>query len=103
MSLRLEERINGCFERSMNGKNLKENSKEMKALLAYMNWLGRYVKEDEIINGKGLLKINYPDRAVNLINGKQVFDKHCVECHNTFNMSERYFATISDMLHPFFG
>ncbi|MBN09688.1 MAG: cytochrome C [Flavobacteriaceae bacterium] len=85
----LEERINGCFERSMNGKNLKENSKEMKALLAYMNWLGRYVKEDEIINGKGLLKINYPDRAVNLINGKQVFDKHCVECHGEDGQGEK--------------
>ena len=32
----IEERINGCFERSMNGRALPEDSKEMKALVSYL-------------------------------------------------------------------
>lgn len=35
----LEERINGCFDRSMNGRALPVGGKEMKALLAYMQFL----------------------------------------------------------------
>ncbi|WP_373564811.1 c-type cytochrome [Sphingobacterium sp. E70] len=32
----LEERINGCFERSMNGRAIPENSKEMRAIVTYI-------------------------------------------------------------------
>ncbi|OYZ90246.1 MAG: cytochrome C, partial [Rhizobiales bacterium 17-65-6] len=32
-------RINGCFQRSMNGKPLGTDSTEMHAMLAYMDWL----------------------------------------------------------------
>lgn len=39
----LTERINGCFRRSMNGKPLPPQSAEMKAMLAYMQWLSKTV------------------------------------------------------------
>lgn len=77
----LEDRINGCFERSMNGNRLKNDSKEMKAIVSYINWLGRYVKVNEVITGKGLKSIEYPNRKVDLAKGKVVFEKVCVECH----------------------
>jgi thiosulfate dehydrogenase len=35
----LEERINGCMERSMNGRALPLESREMKAFSSYMRWL----------------------------------------------------------------
>ena len=35
----LESRINGCMERSMNGRVLSSESHEMRAFLAYMQWL----------------------------------------------------------------
>ena len=35
----LEDRINGCMERSMNGRALPLESREMRALSAYMRWL----------------------------------------------------------------
>ncbi len=77
----LEERINGCMQRSMNGSVLPENSKEMKAFVAYLEWLGRYAPEDGKIEGQGFVKIQIPDRPVDLENGKKIFAKHCVECH----------------------
>ena len=77
----LEERINGCFERSMNGNKLPIESKEMRAFIAYIKWIGRYVQSDEKVNGRGLKPIKIPNRKVNLNNGKLVYQKHCVICH----------------------
>ncbi|MET3879700.1 hypothetical protein [Chitinophaga sp. OAE865] len=37
----MEERINGCFERSMNGKAIDVNSKEMRAIVTYIKHLSR--------------------------------------------------------------
>ena len=39
----LEDRINGCFMRSMNGKPLAKDSAEMQAMIAYMKWLAQDV------------------------------------------------------------
>ncbi|WP_223550836.1 c-type cytochrome [Aestuariivivens sp. NBU2969] len=77
----IEERINGCMERSMNGKMLPENGKEMQAIVTYLDWLSRYAPKDGKIKGTGFLKIEIPNRAVDLNHGKAVFIKHCVVCH----------------------
>ena len=37
----LKERINGCMIRSMNGKELPEDSPEMQAIIAYIKFLGQ--------------------------------------------------------------
>ncbi|MBM1105979.1 c-type cytochrome [Aurantibacter crassamenti] len=75
------ERINGCMERSMNGIVLPTESEEMLALIAYMNWLSRFAPADGKIKGQGFVKIDIPDRAVNLIKGKKVFNANCIVCH----------------------
>ena len=77
----IEERINGCMERSMNGKTMPLDSKQMKGLLAYMNWLSRYAPKDGKIFGQGFVKINIPDRTVDFEKGKLVFEAKCVLCH----------------------
>lgn len=77
----IEERINGCMQRSMNGKPLPENSEEMRALVAYMNWLGTGVPGGEKFEGQGFKPINIPDRKVNLENGKNVYLNSCASCH----------------------
>ena len=76
----LEDRINGCFKRSMNGKALAKDSNEMKAMIAYMNWVnGPYQKGDQI-PGRGVGKI---DKALmpNVDNGKVVYQAQCAVCH----------------------
>jgi thiosulfate dehydrogenase len=77
----IEERINGCMERSMNGRKMPIDIKEMEAIVSYLNWLSRYSPEDGNIEGKGFLKIEIPDREVNLSHGGEVFMKICSECH----------------------
>lgn len=77
----IQERINGCMERSMNGSTLPPNGKEMQAFVKYLTWLSRFTPEDGKIFGQGFVKIQIPERKVNLAQGKDVFDKNCVVCH----------------------
>ncbi|WP_245967109.1 c-type cytochrome [Ulvibacterium marinum] len=77
----IEERINGCMERSMNGTMMPPDGKEMEAMVAYLKWLSRYAPKDGKIKGEGFVKIDIPQRAVDLENGKQIFTTNCVLCH----------------------
>ncbi|MFD2824684.1 c-type cytochrome [Lacinutrix iliipiscaria] len=77
----IEERINGCMERSMNGKMMPEDSNEMLAFISYLNWISRYAPKDGKIEGTGFVKMKMINRAINIDHGKQIFTDHCVVCH----------------------
>lgn len=77
----IEERIDGCMERSLNGSVFPSSGREMTALVRYLHWLNRFAPEDGKIAGEGFLPVILPGRPVDLTNGKRVFQKHCVECH----------------------
>jgi thiosulfate dehydrogenase len=75
-----KDRVNGCMRRSMNGKVLEKNSREMLAMVAYMDNMKSDVKPGQPIPGRGIGKISHsviPD--VN--NGKQVYKDQCAVCH----------------------
>jgi thiosulfate dehydrogenase len=69
----LEERINGCMQRSMNGKPLPLESREMKAMLAYMKWLSTGVPVGASLVGAGTLPIKEPNRAADPARGAEVY------------------------------
>jgi thiosulfate dehydrogenase len=76
----LQERVNDCFERSMNGKALPYNSAEMNNILAYMQWLSTNVPTGVSVKGRGFGPIDQklePDAN----HGKQVFAAKCASCH----------------------
>jgi thiosulfate dehydrogenase len=77
----IEERINGCMERSMNGRMLPPDGKEMQAFTTYLNWLSRFSPEGGKVAGQGFVKVEIPNRKVDLIHGQQVFEKNCIVCH----------------------
>ena len=77
----IEDRINGCMERSMNGRKLAVASDKMEAIVAYMDWLGEGLPANKKNEYKGYPSIKLPDVAVDLTRGKQVFEKECVVCH----------------------
>jgi thiosulfate dehydrogenase len=74
-------RINGCFERSLNGKKLDTTSNEMLAMTAYMKWLGNNVKKGVKPHNAGIVKLAYLDRSTNPLKGKAVYATNCVSCH----------------------
>lgn len=77
----MEKRINDCFERSMNGKALKNNSKEMKAIVAYFKFLGTNVPKDSIPQGTGIFNIPFLNRAADPQKGEAIYTAKCASCH----------------------
>jgi thiosulfate dehydrogenase len=74
-------RINGCFQRSMNGKPLDSTSHEMKAMISYMKWLGKDVAKGIKPEGAGVEKLAFLDRAADPLKGQAVFLNTCQSCH----------------------
>jgi len=83
----LEDRINDCFERSMNGKPLPAGSPDMTALVAYMTWLSRDVPSGHPVEGRGFARLTpkTPDPA----HGKAVFGEKCASCHGDDGQGKR--------------
>jgi thiosulfate dehydrogenase len=73
----LEERINGCMQRSMNGRRLSLESLEMRAFSSYMLWLSTGVPDGAKLLGAGTLKIKEPARAADPRRGAQVYAQVC--------------------------
>lgn len=77
----LYERINDCMERSLNGKSLGEDEKEMKAMIAYIEYIGKNVPKNKEAGASGIYKLKFLDRAANPITGKSLFAAKCASCH----------------------
>ncbi|WP_420387439.1 c-type cytochrome [Roseivirga sp.] len=77
----LLERIDGCMERSMNGRKMPHNSLEMQGMVAYMKWLSEDVPNEKEGVYKGFAKLELPEVKADPELGKLVFEKHCTVCH----------------------
>ena len=76
-----EERVNGCMERSMNGKKLPLDSAEMKAMMTYLQFLSTGIPVGAKLEGGGTLKLKALARAADPVAGKVVYASTCVACH----------------------
>lgn len=74
-------RVNDCFERSLNGTALDTTSKEMQAIVAYINYIGSNVPKGEKANGSGLKALAFLDRAADPVKGQLVYETKCQSCH----------------------
>jgi thiosulfate dehydrogenase len=77
----IEKRVNDCLERSLNGKSLDSLSHEMRAIVAYMHWLGKDVEKKKSPNGSGIINIPFLDRVASPENGRMVYEQKCLSCH----------------------
>ena len=75
-----KDRVNACFKRSMNGAPLAKNSKELNAMLAYMDWMKSNTGPKDPIPGRGVGKVSKTIIA-DVSRGKQVYDSQCAVCH----------------------
>jgi thiosulfate dehydrogenase len=74
-------RVNDCFERSLNGTALDTNSREMKAIVAYIHWVGQDVKKGNTPKGASIYKLKSLKRAIDPQLGKAVYEAKCQSCH----------------------
>lgn len=85
----VEERVNGCMERSMNGKALPLDSHEMKAFAAYIHYVSRGIPVGAKLEGAGAKSIKVPDRRVDLVAGEAVYAGKCAVCHGPNGQGQR--------------
>ena len=76
----LEERINGCFLRSMNGKPIPPASADMKAMVAYFDWMKGATRPEDKVAGRGVGKIDTRIKP-DVDNGRKVYAQQCAACH----------------------
>ena len=79
----IEKRVNDCLERSLNGLSIDSTSLEMRAMIAYMGWIGKDVKKGESPYGSGVMPLPLLDRAANPEKGKVIYDQKCAVCHGS--------------------
>lgn len=79
-SVDLVTRTNDCFDRSMNGKPLPSNSREMNAIITYYQWISKGLPIYAEIPWLGLKQIK-STRPPDPVKGKQIFAQQCAACH----------------------
>ncbi len=79
----LRDRINGCMERSMNGRKLSRESAEMRSMEAYILSLGnQYAAMGETRRQADEPPVfKEPDRAADPLAGQLVYEQRCQVCH----------------------
>jgi thiosulfate dehydrogenase len=85
----LEERINGCMERSMNGRSLPEGGPEMKAMLAYIRYISEGVSVGQPALGRGIPALPLPDKVSDPQHGAEVYETQCAICHQPDGQGKR--------------
>ena len=75
----IEDRINDCLERSMNGSALPTDSPDMRDMVAYMGYLSQGAPAHGAVNGQGLPAMT--PLTPNRTRGARVFAQRCVACH----------------------
>ena len=79
----IEKRVADCMERSLNGRAVPADSREMLAIVAYIKWLGQDIPKGKKVYGTGFVKMAYLDRAADPVIGRAVFASKCQSCHGT--------------------
>jgi len=79
----IEDRVNECMTRSMNGRALARTSPQMIAMAAYIRSLGGLNQAMGAAQRKAHEPAAFktPARAASPVAGKKVFEEHCAACH----------------------
>lgn len=77
----VEERVNGCMQRSMAGKGLPLDSREMKAYVTYIHFLSRDIPIGASIEGAATKGSKPPNRRADLAAGEAIYKAQCATCH----------------------
>ena len=75
----IEDRVNDCFERSMNGKALSPSGRNMGDIVAYLAFLSNGIPVGAQMEGQGLARL----KPLNgdLKRGVAIFASTCTRCH----------------------
>lgn len=75
------ERLQGCFQYSMNGTPPAAESHVIAALTAYSYWLSTGAPSGQALPGRGYPEVPEPEGGYDLVKGKQIYAAQCLICH----------------------
>jgi thiosulfate dehydrogenase len=102
----IEDRIDSCMTRSMNGRTLPRDAPEMQAIVAYIKFLSTGVPAGKRVPGLGTGKMRELKRAADPARGRPIYARICAECHNTDGSGIRNSSASTDlgyMVPPLWG
>jgi thiosulfate dehydrogenase len=102
----IEERLNSCMTRSMNGRPLPVAAPEMQAMVAYIKFLSTGVAPGQRLPGLGVGKMPELDRAADPARGEAGYATACVACHGPNGAGIRRSLPTTDlgyMVPPLWG
>lgn len=76
----LDDRVNDCFERSMNGVPLEPAGPDMTDILAYIAWLSDGVPVGVPVEGRGFARSKAPPTP-DPTHGEALYAARCAACH----------------------
>lgn len=85
----VEERVNGCMQRSMNGRPLPYDSREMKAYVAYIAFLSKGIPIGATVDGVATVPSKMPNRRADPEAGRLVYAQQCAACHGAQGQGQR--------------
>lgn len=85
----IEDRIQGCMVRSMNGKQLPANGAELTAIVAYLKFLSTDRPVGAATPGRGPGKMPELTRAANPVHGQAIYANTCAACHGANGAGQR--------------
>lgn len=75
----LQDRINDCFRRSLNGRALSADGSDMRDMVVYFAWLSNGVPVGAAVEGQGLPKLT--PLPGDTTRGRALFGEQCARCH----------------------
>ena len=85
----IEDRINSCMTRSMNGRALPVDMPEMRAIVAYIKFLSSGVPPGRQLPGLGSGHMPELQRAAEPGRGEPLYARACATCHNSDGSGDR--------------
>ena len=99
----VSKRVNDCFERSLNGKAIDSTGKEMRAIMAYLKFVGQGVEKGKKPAGSGFHELMYLPRAADPKLGEGVYLMKCRECHQKDGQGQLNQETMAYTYPPLWG
>ncbi len=83
------ERIQGCFEFSMNGTPPAADSEVMTALITYSYWLAKNAPTGVSLPGRGYPAVPQPEAGYSIERGEVVYAENCAVCHGNDGLGQK--------------
>src|SRR4029078_10655068 len=97
----IEDRLNDCFERSMNGKALPRDSRPMRDIVAYLAFLSYGIPVGAQVEGQGLARLE--PLVGDTSSGRGLFKSKCTQCHGADGQGGRADTNVAIVGPPVWG